>query len=103
MLATVVVGCGGTDQKPSTGQLEREIRGEFERGAAEQNQAGVSDSDNLTIEDVSCVRKNDSEATCRVVGGGGRDEFGLPADPEALDLVVDIDPDTGRYQWRVQQ
>lgn len=90
--AVVVSGCGGGDPGPSTEKMEREIRGQFEQAAA-------GDGDIITVRGVSCVRKSPGEAACQV-RGETRDEMGLPAG-ETLDLVVDIDPESGRFQWRV--
>lgn len=92
-LPVVFAGCGGSDPKPSTGQLERDIRAEFEKGAADRNTGAMSEQEKIEITDVKCVRQSDAEATCRVDSAG-------PAGDERLDLVVSIDPDTGEYQWR---
>jgi hypothetical protein len=92
LAAGILIGdCGGGDPKLSTGQLEREIRAEFEKGA--EDATGY-----LKITGVRCVRMSPSEATCQVEGEEG-DAFGMYR-LSTVDLVVDIDPDTGEYQWR---
>jgi hypothetical protein len=84
-------GCGSST--PSTSKIEHDLRPALER----QLQQRAGSAGRVTVHAVSCVRQSDSHASCLAnvsASDGSRAKVAV---------TVDIDPDTGKTLWQVQQ